>query len=110
MPELVSVLDFSPIRATPLPAEHPAAGVEVFRPDVPDFQLARVELAETTPRAELVLPGTAIALCTEGTVELTGATGALALSRGEAAVITADEGTVSLTNGPGTVFVATPNR
>ncbi|MGO4299216.1 mannose-6-phosphate isomerase, class I [Leifsonia sp. RAF41] len=110
VPELVSVLDFSPIRATPLAPEHPADGVEVFRPDVPDFQLSRIELGGDVTFAELSLPGTAIALCTEGTVELTGATDSLVLTRGEAALVTADEGTLSVASGPGTLFVATPNR
>ncbi|WP_374007729.1 mannose-6-phosphate isomerase, class I [Leifsonia sp. LS-T14] len=109
VPELVSVLDFSPIRATPLAPEHPAPGVEVFRPDVPDFQLSRVEIGETDS-ARLPLPGTAIALCTEGTVQLIGAGGSLTLARGEAAVVTADEGELSITSGPGILFVATPNR
>ncbi|ANF32895.1 mannose-6-phosphate isomerase [Leifsonia xyli] len=110
VPELVSVLDFSPIRATPLAPEHPSSGVEVFRPDVPDFQLARVVLDGEVADARLDLPGTAIALCTEGTVTLTGASGSTTLRRGESTVITADEGAVSVAHGPGTVFVATPNR
>ena len=110
VPELVSVLDFSPIRATPLAPEHPSSGVEVFRPDVPDFQLARVVLDRDVTEARLDLPGTAIALCTDGAVTLTGASGGTALRRGEATVVTADEGAVSITGGPGAVFVATPNR
>ncbi|MEV8214512.1 mannose-6-phosphate isomerase, class I [Leifsonia sp. NPDC077715] len=110
VPELVSVLDFSPIRATPLAPEHPARGVEMFRPDVPDFQLARVVLDADVAQARLELPGTAIALCTDGTVTLTGASGSTTLRRGEATVVTADEGAVSVADGPGTVFVATPNR
>ncbi|WP_431220463.1 mannose-6-phosphate isomerase, class I [Leifsonia xyli] len=110
VPELVSVLDFSPIRATPLTPEHPAAGVEVFRPDVPDFQLSRIQLDADVPSTELPLTGTAIALCTDGALELSGAGGSLRLARGEAAVVTADEGTLSIANGPGTLFVATPNR
>src|SRR3954447_18554298 len=109
VPELVSVLDFSPIRATPLAAERPAPGVEVFRPDVPDFQLSRVEVGGDVGSAELPLSGTAIALCTDGTVELAGTGGGLALARGEAAVVTADEGTLAV-SGQGTLFVATPNR
>ncbi|MGO4536374.1 mannose-6-phosphate isomerase, class I [Leifsonia sp. 2MCAF36] len=110
VPELVSVLDFAPIRATPLAAEHPSAGVEVFRPDVPDFQLSRVELGDDDRTARLPLPGTAIALCTAGSLELTGAGGTLVLARGEAALVTADEGELSIASGPGTLFVATPNR
>ena len=57
VPELVSILDFSPIRATPLEAEHPAAGVEVFRPDVPDFALDHVVVGDRVPEASVALPG-----------------------------------------------------
>ncbi|MFF2052762.1 mannose-6-phosphate isomerase, class I [Leifsonia sp. NPDC058194] len=109
VPELVSVLDFSPIVATPLAPEQPAAGVEVFRPDVPDFALDHVVVGGAVASAPVELPGTALALCTSGAVELTGSTGALGLARGEAAVVTADEGPLTVT-GAGTLFVATPNR
>jgi mannose-6-phosphate isomerase len=114
VPELVSVLDFAPIRATPLAPEHPGPGVEVFRPDVPDFQLAQVTVGPAAPSAELALPGTAIVLCTEGAVELAGAHGRLTLARGEAAVVTEDEQRLTAVPagaaGSGTLFVATPNR
>lgn len=109
VPELVRVLDFSPIEATPLAPEHPAPGVEVFRPDVPDFALDHVVVGGDVASAPVELPGTAIALCTAGEVELAGATGSLTLARGEAAVVTADEGPLSVA-GEGTLFVATPNR
>ena len=109
VPELVRVLDFSPIVATPLAPERPAAGVEVFRPDVPDFALDHVVVGGDVASAPVELPGTAIALCTAGAVELGGASGSLRLARGEAAVVTADEGTITV-SGDGTLFVATPNR
>ncbi|MGN7799174.1 mannose-6-phosphate isomerase, class I [Leifsonia sp. 22587] len=109
VPELVSVLDFSPIRATPLAAGHPAAGVAEFRPDVPDFRLDVVRLDAAVTSAEVALTGTAIALCTEGDLELAGETGALRLARGEAALITGDERTLSVGSGQGTLFVAMPN-
>lgn len=109
VPELVGVLDFTPIVATPLAPERPAPGVEVFRPDVPDFALDHVVVGDDVPSARVDLPGTAIALCTAGEVELTGATGGLRLARGEAAVVTADEATLTV-SGDGTLFVATPNR
>ncbi|UAJ80575.1 mannose-6-phosphate isomerase, class I [Leifsonia sp. ZF2019] len=110
VPELVSILDFAPIVATPLAPEHPAAGVEVFRPDVPDFALEHIVVGGDVTSAPIDLPGTAIALCTSGAVELTGTQGGtLTLQRGEAAVVTADEGDLTAT-GAGTLFVATPNR
>ena len=37
------MLDFTPIRPTPLAPEHPAPGVETFRPDVPDFALEHID-------------------------------------------------------------------
>jgi mannose-6-phosphate isomerase len=42
VPELVGVLDFTPVPVPYLRAVAPAAGVEVFVPDVPDFVLVRV--------------------------------------------------------------------
>jgi mannose-6-phosphate isomerase len=110
VPELVSVLDFTPIEATPLAPEHPAPGVEVFRPDVPDFRLSRIQVGGETPSAELPLDGPAIVLCTEGTVEVRGASGSLTVRRGESVLVTPDEGVLSVPSGAGTLFVATPNR
>lgn len=108
VPELVSILDFRPIVAAPMAAEHPAPGVEVFRPDVPDFALDRVLVGGKTPSARIQLPGAAIAICTSGAVELAGKHGASALRRGESVFITPDEDAVTIT-GDGTVFAATPN-
>lgn len=110
VPELVSILDFAPFAVTPMVRERPAPGVEEFVPDVPDFRLARVEVGGDVPSTTVELPGTAIALCTAGDVELRGATGSVRLSRGEAAVVTADEGTLTVYAGAGTLFLATPNR
>jgi mannose-6-phosphate isomerase len=83
--------------------------VQVFRPDVPDFALTQAMVGGEVPTAPLALAGTAIALCTDGEVELTGATGSLRLARGESAVVTEEEGALTVA-GAGTVFVATPNR
>ncbi|SEH79425.1 MULTISPECIES: mannose-6-phosphate isomerase, class I [unclassified Leifsonia] len=107
VPELVSVLDFTPIRPTPLAPGHPAPGVETFRPDVPDFALDHIALAGDVGSATVTLPGTAIALATEGHVELRGATGALRLERGQAAIVT--EETELAVSGQGVLFVAHPN-
>ncbi|WP_158862781.1 mannose-6-phosphate isomerase, class I [Leifsonia sp. AG29] len=109
VPELVRVLDFTPIEADRLEPERPAPGLEVFRPDVPDFALDHVTVGADAAEVALPLPGTAIALVTAGEVRLRGAHGETRLARGEAAVITADEGAVAV-SGDGTVFVATPNR
>ncbi|MEO6944375.1 MAG: mannose-6-phosphate isomerase, class I [Lacisediminihabitans sp.] len=42
VPELLGVLDFTPVAVPYLSASVPSAGVEVFRPGVPDFVLVRV--------------------------------------------------------------------
>jgi mannose-6-phosphate isomerase len=108
VPELVSTLDFSPIDAEPLAPEHPAPGVEVFRPDVPDFALEHVVVGGAVAEARLPLPGPAIALCTAGAVTIAGAHGEVRLSRGESVFVTPDEGELTA-QGDGTLFVATPN-
>jgi mannose-6-phosphate isomerase len=108
VPELVSVLDFSPIRATPMLPERPAPGVEVFRPDVPDFTLDHVVVGGAVATAPVDLPGPAIALCTEGAVTLAGRSGQVELERGESVFVTPDETRLTL-SGAGTVFIATPN-
>ena len=99
--ELLSVLDFTPVAVPYLAPERPAKGVEVFRPDVPDFVLVTIE-----NEGSYALTGPAIALCTEGDVEIVGAGSAYNLSRGDAVYITPDEATLSF-GGLGTVFLAT---
>jgi mannose-6-phosphate isomerase len=101
VPELLSVLDFRPVAVPYLRPETPSAGVEVFRPDVPDFVLVVIE-----DEGSYALTGPAIALCTEGDLEIVGAGSAYNLSRGDAVYITPDEGALSLA-GLGTVFLAT---
>jgi len=101
VPELLSVLDFTPVAIPYLAPEHPSVGVEVFRPDVPDFVLAVIDDEGTYE-----LTGPAIALCTEGDLEIVGANGAYNVSRGDSVFVTADEGTISF-SGLGRVFLAT---
>ena len=101
IPELLEVLDFRPIPVPYLKPERPSPGVEVFRPDVTDFQLYRIE-----DEGSISVTGPAIALCTDGDLEVQGALGADNLSRGDALYITPDEATLSF-SGLGTVFVAT---
>jgi mannose-6-phosphate isomerase len=96
VPELLSVLDFRPLGVPYLAAEHPSAGVEVYRPDVPDFVLVVIE-----GDATYELTGPAIALCTEGEFDVNG----YALTAG-ASVYIADELELTFA-GSGTVFLAT---
>lgn len=105
VPELLSVLDFSPLPVPYLRPETPARGVELFRPDVPDFELARVTPSGDEP-ATLDLPGPAIAIATAGRLSLAGASGSRSLSQGNAVFITPDEGRLAVT-GDGELFVAT---
>ncbi|WP_223694650.1 mannose-6-phosphate isomerase, class I [Leifsonia poae] len=108
VPELVSILDFSPITPEPLAPERLAPGVEVFRPDVPDFALDHVELGDAVRTAAVALPGAAIALCTAGSLTLSGGNGRIELARGETVYITPNEGELTVA-GTGTLFIATPN-
>lgn len=101
VPELLAVLDFRPDAVPYLLPERPARGVEVFRPDVPDFVLAVIE-----DEGSYELTGPAIALCTDGGLEVRGSGSAYPLSRGGAVYITPDEGALSV-SGRGTVFLAT---
>ena len=102
--ELLDVLDFNPVVDPRLRPEHPADGVSVFRPDVPDFVLYEVEATDAS--AHVPLEGAAIALCTAGNVEIAGASASARLARGESVYITPDEAALSL-SGAGTLFVAT---
>lgn len=97
VPELLSVLDFRPVAVPYLEPEHPAPGVEVFRPDVPDFLLEVV-----TRDAAVDLAAPAIALCTEGSFTVAGGP---TIGRGEAFFIS-DEPRLAIT-GSGRLFLAT---
>lgn len=106
VPELLDVLDFTPLPVPYLPAEELGHGVSVYRPDVPDFVLTvvRRDGADPEPSA-FVLTGPAIAISTGGTLSLVGANSAITLSHGESVFITPDEGGVRVT-GHGELFVA----
>jgi mannose-6-phosphate isomerase len=101
VPELLGVLDFTPVPVPYLTAETPAPGVTVFRPDVPDFVLYRVHTDAT-----VTITGPAIVICTSGALTVTGASSSIDLERGSAAYVTPDEGSLHLSAG-GTVFLAT---
>ncbi|MFP7834027.1 mannose-6-phosphate isomerase, class I [Marisediminicola sp. LYQ134] len=108
--ELTSVLDFS---ATPPPViepERPSEGIEIFRPDVRDFVLARVDAASRDGSDPVLvgLTGPAIALCTGGEVvirdETTGENATL--SPGQASYLTPEVTAVAVSGGE--LFVAMP--
>ena len=108
VPELLSVLDFSPLTVTPLAPASPAPGLAIYRPDVDDFALDVVQLGGSVTSVGVPLPGAATAVCTTGSVELRGAGNSIRLSRGEAVFVTPDEVDLRV-SGEGTLFVATPN-
>jgi mannose-6-phosphate isomerase len=103
--ELLSVLDFTPVPVPYLQPERPADGVDLYRPDVPDFELCHVVATETVSPT-IDLPGAAIAIATAGELTLGGASGQLRLRQGDAVYITADEGRLAV-QGAGELFVAT---
>jgi mannose-6-phosphate isomerase len=106
--ELMSIVDTHPSPPPRISPEPVSEGVEVFRPDVPVFELWRVHAAGA-PRT-VPLHGPAIALAVAGHVRVTGASRAtVELSPGRAAFATADEGELTVT-GTGELFVALPGR
>lgn len=104
--ELLAVLDFRPLPVPLLVGEHPSEGVELFRPGVPDFELAVVR--PTAGTARFAPTGEALLLCTEGEFVVVGTTSEHRLLQGSSAYVTADEGELRF-SGSGTVFVATTN-
>ena len=109
VPELIDVLDFTPVAVPYLHSTSPSAGVAVFTPDGADFTLFHIDsrvLDGMVFDVSVALTGPAIALCTHGEVAISGATSAAALVLGESVYITPDEMELRFT-GSGTVFVAT---
>jgi mannose-6-phosphate isomerase len=112
VPELLDVLEFQALPVPYLEPEHAAPGVELYRPDVPDFLLARVvpatrDDAEGDAGASVVaVDGPAIVLCTSGAVTIRGEASSTTLRRGDAVFVTPDEGRLVVT-GEGEAFLAT---
>ncbi|GAA3874089.1 mannose-6-phosphate isomerase, class I [Leifsonia kafniensis] len=115
--ELLDVLDFSPIPVPYLgPTEDSVAGVSVFRPGIPDFELVHIQADATdagssagdgpVPMRQVTLGGPGIALCTSGGFLVAGAASSVVLKRGDSVYITPEEGTLTFA-GVGEVFLAT---
>jgi mannose-6-phosphate isomerase len=114
--ELLEVLDFAPLPVPYLAPEMQADGVAVYRPDVPDFELAHITVpadavagpngAAGVPMRQVTLTGPGIAICTAGRFLVAGASSSVTLARGESVYLTPDEGTVTFA-GAGEVFLAT---
>lgn len=104
VPELLRVLDFTPVDV-PLLTPSSDGAVELFVPDVPDFALAHV-----TADASLEPAGPAIVLCTAGSATVRGTNGEVDIERGQACYVTPDEGDLRFAVAPGgELFVAMPN-
>lgn len=93
IPELLDVLDFRAIEPPRLQPLEVAPGVVEYRPPVPDFTLYRVEPAATAAR--LALSGPAIVLAEGGDVEVSAASGATRVPRGDAVFASPDEGVLT---------------
>jgi mannose-6-phosphate isomerase len=112
VPELLDVLEFQALPVPYLEPEHAAPGVELYRPDVPDFLLARVAPATRDAAAGgegasvVTVDGPAIVLCTSGAVAIRGEASSADLVRGDAVFVTPDEGRLVIT-GEGEAFLAT---
>jgi mannose-6-phosphate isomerase len=105
VPELLSVLDFTPVGVPYLEPREVSPGVRLYAPDVPDFALAVV--TGRADGARYTVGGDGIVLCTSGSFELAGASSSVTVARGEAVYVTADEGELTVT-GEGQLFVAGP--
>ncbi|MFU8945635.1 mannose-6-phosphate isomerase, class I [Mycetocola zhadangensis] len=105
VPELLSVLDFTPLPVPYLEPTPAGAGAALYAPNVPDFELVHVAgLGGEASRLEL--PGPAIVIVTQGTVTLAGASARRDLNRGDIVYVTPDEGPLTV-SGAGELFLAT---
>lgn len=92
VPGLLEILDFRPLPAPYLRPETVAPGVEVFRPDVPDFVLTVVKPDAAERGASVALPGggPAIAFAAEGAAVLSGTGETFSVERGGALFISGE--------------------
>ena len=101
--ELLDVLDFTAIDPPRLAPKDVAPGVVVYRPDVPDFALYRVE--GDSEAVVVPVAGPSILLA-DGDARVSGVYGSITLARGEAAYVTPHEGALTV-HGTGGLWVAT---
>jgi mannose-6-phosphate isomerase len=117
--ELQKVVRFESLPAPFLWPESGGDAVDLFRPDVPDFLLARITVGAAGERhgyrlsgpasATVALPGPGILLAIGGPVTIEGRSSSTELRAGEATFATPDEGDLVI-SGSATVFLATVNR
>ena len=109
VPELLTVLDFRPIPVPFLEPVMPVAGLALFRPDVPDFELA-VIVPQAAVEGSVAYDAASafVAICTEGELTITGSSGQKTVARGGAVFGSADESPLTFT-GEGKLFLAATN-
>jgi mannose-6-phosphate isomerase len=105
VPELLTVLEFTPLPVPWLRPVEVARGVERFAPEGTGFALLRVHAGGAGAVVEI--GGPSILLVTEGEVDVKGQDGAIHLARGESAFVTPDEVRLAVSGG-GLLWVATP--
>jgi mannose-6-phosphate isomerase len=105
VPELLRVLEFSPLPVPWLRPVEVARGVERFAPEGTGFALLRVHAGGAGAVVEI--GGPSILLVTDGEVDVKGQDGAIHLARGESAFVTPDEVRLAVSGG-GRLWVATP--
>lgn len=104
VPELISVLTFSPAVPVVFGPERLSEFEELYPPLAPDFQLSRLRPRRGAPVRRAPL-GPEILLCGEGSFTLREDGGAVELARGASAFVRADAGEYSI-EGEGTLFAA----
>jgi len=105
VPELLRVLEFSPLPVPWLRPVEVARGVERFAPEGTGFALLRVDAGGAGAVVEI--GGPSILLVTDGEVDVKGQDGTIHLARGESAFVTPDEVRLAVSGG-GLLWVATP--
>jgi mannose-6-phosphate isomerase len=107
--ELVKVVDFRPLPVPYLRPEPTEPGLALFRPDVPDFELAVITPADAPGGSVQFSPtGEFVALCTGGAVSIRGTTTLKDLARGDAVFGTGGESPLTV-SGDGKLFLASRN-
>ena len=105
VPELLKVLDFRPLPVPFLTPTEPVLGLTLFRPPVPDFELAVAQPADAADGSVAWTPGGEfIALCVGGPATISGARDEWQLNPGDAVYGTGDEAPITI-GGSGTVFI-----
>jgi mannose-6-phosphate isomerase len=107
VPELLRVLDFTPIEVQPL-LPRPRGAERVYETPIRDFRLSYFDLGGETFSLPITAPE--IWLVTTGTIELTSAAGErVSLTPARSAFVSADSQSLGL-SGKGRIFRATVNQ